>query len=230
MPKAQTILVVEDQKDLRDLVQRCLSGEGFDVIVTGDGQSGLSIAKEHRPDLVVLDLTLPGMDGLDVCRELRRDAQAGRLPVIVLSARGSEADRVLGLDIGADDYLTKPFSARELLARVRAILRRSQSTTSTSTLQKIGDLEIDPLQYEARFKGRTLQLRLSEFRVLQFLVTEPGRVFSRDEIIDAALERDTSVTERTIDVHVNKIRQSLGDSAAHIETVRGVGYRFRPTL
>jgi DNA-binding response OmpR family regulator len=233
MPAHETILLVEDQRDLRELVQRCLEHEGFDVIGTGDGAYGLQIAKQHRPDLLILDLTLPGMDGLEVCKALRRDAHAGRTPVIVLSARGSEDDRLLGFEYGADDYLGKPFSPRELLARVRAVLRRTNSQPNgvgggDSAIHRVGDLELNHLNHEILFRGRALSLRLSEFRVLAFLASAPGRAFSRDEIIDGALERDISTTERTIDVHINKIRQQLGeDGTPIIETVRGVGYRLR---
>lgn len=226
MSSATTILLVEDQRDLRDLVQRVLEKEGFDVIAVGDGESALDIARLHQPDLIILDLTLPTIDGLDVCRALRRDAKLIRLPVVILSARGSESDRILGLELGADDYLSKPFSGRELVARTRAVLRRSRPNPAESQTRKVGNLEIDALRHEARHSGRKLNLRRSEFNILNFLASEPGRAFSRDEIIDGALNREISVTERTIDVHITKIRQQLDEGAKILQTVRGIGYRL----
>lgn len=226
MSTSTTILLVEDQRDLRDLVQRVLEKEGFDVIAVGDGESALDIARLHQPDLIILDLTLPTIDGLDVCRALRRDAKLMRLPVVILSARGSESDRILGLELGADDYLSKPFSGRELVARTRAVLRRSRPNLAESQTRKVGNLEIDTLRHEARLSGRKLNLRRSEFNILNFLASEPGRVFSRDEIIDGALNREISVTERTIDVHITKIRQQLDEGVKILQTVRGIGYRL----
>src|ERR1041385_2182134 len=222
-----TILIVDDQKDLALRVQRSLEDAGFDVIIAVDGTTGLQIAKEHRPDLVLLDLTLPDIDGLQVCETLRRDLKAGAVPIIVLSARASEADRVRGLDRGADDYLIKPFNTQELLARVRAALRRAAMPRSGLSVVRSGELAIDLRSCHVTCGNKTVSLRHAEYRVLEALAREPGRVFSRDEIIDGALRRDSSVTERTIDVHITRLRQTLGTAGEAMETVKGIGYRLR---
>jgi two-component system phosphate regulon response regulator PhoB len=226
MSRRQTILIIDDQRELADVVQQSLEAEGYDVMKAVDGAAGLEIATRHRPDLVLLDLTLPDIDGLQVCETIRRDPKAGRVPIIVLSARASETDRVLGLDSGADDYLIKPFGGRELLARVRAALRRSKAAASRRNI-RCGALEIDLIHHRVLYEKKPVELRLAEYRVLEFLASEPGRAFTRDEIIDAALHRDSSVTERTIDVHITRIRHSLGRGADLIETIKGVGYRLR---
>jgi DNA-binding response OmpR family regulator len=222
-----TILVIDDHKELAELVQRSLSQQGFDVILAHDGPTGLRIAREHQPDLVVLDLTMPGMDGLEVCRELRQDPRGRKVPVIVLSARAGEEDRVIGLEQGADDYLIKPFSPRELLARVKAALRRSAMTQEGNAVIQSGDLTIDLQGHEATYGGKRLALLPSEFRILELLASRPGRTFTRDEIIDAALRQEEAVTERTVDVHITRLRKKLGAAADRIETVRTVGYKFR---
>lgn len=223
-----TILVIDDEKDLTELVRYNLEKEGFDVIGTPDGESGLEVAHAHRPDLVLLDLMLPGMDGLEVCRRLRAESRTSRVPVIMLTARASEADRVVGLEFGADDYLVKPFSPRELAARIKAVLRRCVAAAADpeEVLQR-GDLTLDCGRHEVRHGDRKVDLTAAEFRVLQFLMTRPGRVFSRSEIIDAALGKEDAVLDRTVDVHVTAIRRKLGAAGDRVETVRSVGYRFR---
>lgn len=221
-----TVLVIDDQRDLAELVERALMQEGFDVIIATDGASGLSIAKEHHPDLVILDLTMPGMDGLEVCKRLRADPRRGRVPILVLSARASEADRVMGLETGADDYVIKPFGAKELVARVKALLRRAAAPQQAAARLESGRLAIDFHQHRVTYDGTEVPLTAAEFRVLEFLAGEPGRVFSRDEIIAGAMQRDSTVTERTVDAHIAGIRKKLGEGAEHIETVRSVGYRF----
>ncbi len=222
-----TVLVIDDHKELAELVQRSLAQNGFDVIIANNGPSGLKIAREHRPDLVILDLTMPGMDGLEVCRQLRQDPRAGNTPVIVLSARAGEEDRVLGLEQGADDYLIKPFSPRELLARVKAALRRAAMTREGIAIIQSGELLIDLQGHEVKYSGKRLALLPTEFRVLELLASWPGRTFTRDEIIDAALRQEEAVTERTVDVHITRLRKKLGPAADQIETVRTVGYKFR---
>jgi DNA-binding response OmpR family regulator len=229
MSHRQTILIIDDQKELAEVVQQSLEADGYDVMKAFDGTAGLEIATNHRPDLVLLDLTLPDIDGLQVCEAIRRDPKVGRVPIIVLSARASEHDRVLGLDSGADDYLIKPFGGRELLARVRAALRRSHAAESRRHI-RCGALEIDLINHRVLYEKKPVELRLAEYRVLEFLATEPGRAFTRDEIIDAALHRDSSITERTIDVHITRIRHGLGKGADLIETIKGVGYRLRESM
>jgi two-component system alkaline phosphatase synthesis response regulator PhoP len=222
-----TILVIDDEKDLLELVRYNLEKEGFDVICTSDGESGVDIAVKHRPDLIVLDLMMPGLDGLEVCRRLRGDARSSRIPLIMLTARATEADRIIGLELGADDYVTKPFSPRELVARVKAVLRRAVQQEEPLEVIRQGDLIIDVRRHEITCAGKPVNLTATEFRILQYLASRPGQVLSRDQIIDAALGRDTDVFDRTVDVHITAIRRKLGAAAAHIETVRGFGYKFR---
>lgn len=225
--KKGTILVIDDEKDLIELVRYNLEKEGFDVIAATDGQAGLEVVKKHRPDLVVLDLMMPGLDGLQVCQRLRTDPRAGRIPLIMLTAKATEADRVVGLELGADDYITKPFSPREVIARVKAVLRRSVPQQDDRQLIRNGDVTIDLSGHEVTYRGQRVSLTATEFRILEFLAARPGRVFSRDEIIDAALGNDTAVFDRTVDVHITAIRRKLGDGGEQIETVRGFGYKFR---
>jgi DNA-binding response OmpR family regulator len=222
----RTILVIEDQKDLADLVQRRLAQEGFDVIVAMDGLSGLQIAKEHRPDLIVLDINMPGLDGLQVCQQLRSEPRHARLPILILSARASAADRVVGLELGADDYLVKPFVPRELVARVNAILRRAGDQLDQPAIIRSGDLVIDLHGHQVTHHGKPVTLTAAEFRILELLASHPGRAFSRDEIIEST-PRNDAVTARTVDAHIVGIRKALGEAGAHIQTVRSVGYRFR---
>ncbi len=222
-----TILVIDDERDLLELVRYNLEKEHLDVICASDGRSGLEIATKHRPDLIVLDLMMPGTDGLEVCRQLRGDARTARIPLIMLTARATEADRVVGLELGADDYVTKPFSPRELAARVKAVLRRSAMQEEPPEVIRAGSLIIDVRRHEVTCDGHAVHLTATEFKILQFLAGRPGRVSSRDEIIDAALGQDTAVFDRTIDVHITAIRRKLGKAGDYIETIRGFGYKFR---
>jgi two-component system alkaline phosphatase synthesis response regulator PhoP len=222
-----TILVIDDEKDLIELVSYNLKKEGFLVKSVLDGESGLTATARDLPDLVIVDLMLPGIDGLEVCRRLRSDIRTATIPIIMLTAKSAEPDRVLGLELGADDYVTKPFSPRELAARVKAVLRRTSQQTAPSTQIRCGDLTIDVTRREVSYGGKSIALTASEFRLLQFLAMHPGQVFSRSELIDGALGREISVVDRTIDVHVTGIRRKLGSGGEWIETVRGFGYRFR---
>jgi DNA-binding response OmpR family regulator len=224
--RKQTILVVDDQKDFAQLVERTLHQEGYDVILAADGTTGLRIAREHNPDLVVLDLTMPDIDGLEVCKALRSQPRHARLPILVLSARASAADRILGLELGADDYHIKPFVPRELAARVQAILRRSDSQMIRHAIINAGELVIDLDAHHVAYRGDKILLTAAEFRILELLASNPGKVFSRDEIIESALESKAAVTERTVDAHIAGIRKALKLAADHIETVRSIGYRF----
>jgi DNA-binding response OmpR family regulator len=225
-----TLLIIDDEKDLVELLRyNLVEKEGYDVISANDGQSGLEIAQRHKVDLIVLDLMMPGMDGLDVCRRLRADPRTNRVPLIMLTAKATEADRIVGLEMGADDYITKPFSPRELVARVKAILRRTTTQAEPQQVIRHGDLAIDVARHEVTWGGKGVSLTATEFRILQFLASKPGRVLSRDDIIDAALGRDANVFDRTIDVHITAIRRKLGKGADQIETIRGFGYKFRDT-
>ena len=224
-----TVLVIDDEKDLIELVRYNLEKEGFDVVAATDGRSGLDIASRHRPELIVLDVMMPGVDGLEVCRQLRGAEPTRQIPLIMLTARASEADRVVGLELGADDYVTKPFSPRELVARVKAVLRRSAPSDAREEgrILRHGDVVVDPARPEVRAEGKPVSLTATEFRILQYLASRPGRVLSRDEIIDAALGRGAVVLDRTIDVHITAIRRKLGRAGEMIETVRGFGYKLR---
>ena len=223
---AGTILVIDDEKDLIELVRYNLEKEGFDVVGAADGKAGLEVAREHRPDLILLDLMMPGLDGLEVCRRLRADGRTAGIPVILLTAKATEADRVVGLEMGADDYITKPFSPRELVARVKTRLRRAAGGEDLEIL-RCGDLVVDVPRHEVTWKGKSVVLTAAEFRILRFLAKSPGRVYSRSDILDGAFEKDAAVTDRTIDVHVMAIRKKLGKGGALLETVRGFGYKLR---
>ncbi len=220
------ILVIDDETDLIELVRYNLSKEGFEVSAAPDGESGLAAARRGAPDVVVVDLMLPGIDGLEVCRALRADDRTSHIPVIMLTAKNTESDRVVGLEIGADDYMTKPFSPRELAARIKAVLRRMTPRQAVTDLLKHGELSIDLQRHEVTCGTNAVNLTATEFRLLQFLAAHPGRVFSRSELIDGALGRDVTVLDRTIDVHIMSLRRKLGDCGERIETVRGFGYRF----
>ncbi len=220
------VLIIDDEKDLIELVRYNLGKEGFEVSGALDGESGLDAAGRDLPDIVIVDLMLPGIDGLEVCRRLRSEKRTAHIPIIMLTARSSESDRIVGLELGADDYVTKPFSPRELAARVKAVLRRTSAEAAPSKIIKRGPLTIDLTRREASFKGERIVLTATEFRLLHFFADHPGQVFSRGELIDGALGREISVVDRTIDVHVTALRKKLADCGDWIETVRGFGYRF----
>jgi two-component system phosphate regulon response regulator PhoB len=225
-----TVLVIDDEADLVELVRYNLDKEGFAVLAAADGESGLEAARRRKPDVIVLDVMMPGMDGLEVCRQLRSDERTRLIPLIMLTARAAEADRIVGLEMGADDYVTKPFSPRELTARIKAILRRSNPREQPARLIRHGNLVIDPQRHEVLYREAPLSLTATEFRILQFLAGRPGRVLSRNEILDAAMGEDSDVFDRTIDVHITAIRRKLGEAGRRIETVRGFGYKFNDRM
>lgn len=222
------VLVVDDEEDILELVRYNLSRNGFEVEGVASGEEALQAVARRRPDLVVLDLMLPGVDGLEVCRQLRQGAATRDLPVVMLTARGEEAEIVTGLELGADDYVAKPFSPRVLIARLKAVLRRRQaaSPAQDAPLER-GPLAIHPGRHEVRVSGEPIELTSTEFRILHLLARRPGWVFTRQQIIDEAQGEDAAVTSRSVDVHVVSIRRKLGDAKELIETVRGVGYRFQ---
>ncbi len=219
-------MVIDDERDLIELVQYNLEKEGFHVISAIDGEAGLALASEENPDVVLVDLMLPGIDGLEVCQRLRKSERTAGIPLIMLTAKSSESDRVVGLELGADDYVTKPFSPRELAARVKAVLRRTSTQKPASDILRRGGLSVDLARHEVTCNDEPVSLTATEFRLLQFLASRPGRVFSRADIIDGALGRDVVVLDRTIDVHVMSLRRKLGQCGDWIETVRGFGYKF----
>lgn len=222
------VLVVDDEPDLLELARYNLTQIGYDVACVASGEEALAHVRSHQPDLVILDLLLPGVDGWEVCKILKRDPRTATIPIMMLTARSEEADMVTGLELGADDYLTKPFSPRVLLARVKAALRRRQSEQAAeqSAISR-GDLVIYPGYYTVRVHEHPVRLTPTEFRILHLLAQRPGWVFSRYQIVDNVRGTDVSVTERSVDVHIAALRRKLGDSSEVIETVRGVGYRFK---
>jgi len=222
------ILVIEDEPDILEVIQYNLEREGAKVITCRNGEQGLSRIRTDNPDLVVLDLMLPGMDGVEVCRQVKADPVTRDIPVIMVTAKGEESDVVLGLGIGADDYITKPFSPKELVARVKVVMRRGPLRDTGSQSEQVvrGPLVIDMGRHEARLEGELLTLTPTEMRLLFFLASHPGRVFPRAHLLSRVIGEDALVTDRNIDVHVRSLRQKLGEQASLIETVRGVGYRF----
>jgi two-component system phosphate regulon response regulator PhoB len=227
MPK-ERILVVDDEEDLLELVKYNLTKEGYRVATVSSGEEAIRRARNDLPDLMVLDLLLPSVDGLEVCRVLKNDVRTKHIPIVMLTAKGEEADMVTGLEMGADDYLAKPFSPRVLIARIKAVLRRRrQAMADDETPIVIGDFVIHPGRHEVTVAGKPIDLTLTEFRLLQFLSQRPGWAFSRSQIVDAVKGEDYPVTERSVDVQVAGLRKKLGDHGVFVETVRGVGYRFK---
>lgn len=224
---SHTILLIEDEPDILDVVRYNLEQAGYGILAAGDGEEGLALAMSEIPDLVVLDLMLPGLDGIDVCKALREGEQTRDIPVLMLTARRDEVDRVRGLELGADDYVVKPFSPRELVLRVRAILRRSSDATADERI-RIGPLNIDLSEYRAWLDDEPLLLTATEFKLLTTLIDRQGRVQSREALLNAVWGYDYAGYGRTVDTHIRRLREKLGQHDQMIETVRGVGYRFSP--
>jgi DNA-binding response OmpR family regulator len=221
----KTILVVDDERNIVELVRLYLEKEGWAVITASDGEEALALHRRHEPDLVILDLMLPKVDGLEVCRELRR---RGDTPVLMLTARADDVDAIVGLEIGADDYVTKPFNPRALVARIKAILRRTEVSTRGARPVEVGDLRIDPRRREATIGDRRLDLRAREFDLLFALARDAGLVLTRDALLEDVWGTDFPGETRTVDVHVAEVRKKLGPEGPTIETVRGHGYRLLP--
>jgi DNA-binding response OmpR family regulator len=222
------ILVVDDERDLVDILKFNLQREQYDVVTAADGEKALEVARRDLPDLVILDLMMPGIGGLEVCRRLRADPRTSKVPVIVLTAKGEETDAVIGLAQGADDYVRKPFGVKELMARVAAHLR-AQTRAAEDEHPKVlrfGDLEIDSDRFIATLKGAELPFTTTELKLLRHLVSKKGRVFARNDLLDAVRGPDAIVTDRTVDVHVAAVRRKLGEYGDYLVTVRGVGYKF----
>jgi two-component system phosphate regulon response regulator PhoB len=231
MTKTHRILIIEDEPDITEVLKYNLEKNHYQVATAGSGEDGLQAARDTLPDLILLDLMLPGIDGLEVCRKLREDPRTRDLLVIMLTAKGTEADVVVGLTLGADDYIVKPFSTTELMARIKAVLRRVEhrEEEGENDVLKCGPITIDLRKHQARIAENIIELTLSEFKLLSFLIKKKGRVFTRDQLLDAVLGPDVFVTARNIDVHVAALRKKLGKYGSYIVTVRGVGYRFEET-
>jgi phosphate regulon transcriptional regulator PhoB len=223
---AGTVLVVDDERDIVELVRYHLEKDGFRCLVATDGPSALRLCREAGPDVLVLDRMLPGLDGLEITRQLRRDAATARLPIIMLTARADEVDRVVGLEVGADDYVVKPFSPRELVARVRALLRRTGEPPA-KTVTRMGVMTVDEGRHQVAVDGRAVELTAKEFGLLVALLRAGGRVLSREQLLDAVwgYANAAEIESRTVDVHIRRLREKLGAAARHIVTVKGAGYR-----
>jgi two-component system, OmpR family, alkaline phosphatase synthesis response regulator PhoP len=228
----ETVLVVDDERDILELVKYNLDKEGYQVVTVTTGEDALLATHNKMPDIILLDLMLPGVDGLEVCRRLKTDPKTSAIPVVMLTAKGDEADVVTGLELGAADYVTKPFSPRVLTARIRAVLRRGEAAESTASVIRIKDLVIHPGRHQVSVNDRQVDLTASEFRIVVFLARRPGWVFTRQQIVDAAQGDDVFVserfvTDRSVDVHMVSLRRKLGEAGSYIETVGGVGYRLQ---
>ncbi len=227
MTNGKKIIVIEDEPDIQEVIVHNLLRDGYQVDATLNGERGLELVRSLEPDLVLLDLMLPGLDGVEICRRIKADPRTRTVSIIMVTARGEESDVVLGLGLGADDYVCKPFSPRELMERVKAVLRRGplQDYQSRERIV-VGDAVIDSGRHEVRVAGRRIDLTASEFRLLHCLASQPGRVFTRDQLLNQVVGEDTFIDDRNIDVHVGAVRRKLGSHRVLVETVRGVGYRF----
>jgi len=224
---AQKIMVVDDEPDAVDLVEFNLKNAGFDVIAAEDGVDALQKARKFAPDLILLDVMLPEIDGLEVCKMLRRDPATSGIPIIMLTAKAAEIDRVLGLELGADDYVTKPFSPRELVLRVKNLLRRRMSDDEKSEFMHFGDLVVDVAGHGVLVNGKAIELTATEFKLLRVLAQRRGRVQSRDQLLKDVWDYDSMIDTRTVDTHMRRLREKLGKASKYLDTVRGVGYRFQ---
>jgi two-component system, OmpR family, phosphate regulon response regulator PhoB len=223
------ILIIEDERNLTQALEYNFKREGYEVAVAHDGLEGLRKAQTLLPDVIVLDLMLPSLSGLDICRELRRGERTRHLPILMLTARSEETDQVVGFTTGADDYVTKPFNTKVLMQRVKALQRRAESRTETSDVIDVCNIRIDRVRHQVTSDGKPVEVTPTEFRLLECLLRQPGRAFTRHQLMDAAIGEGSIVLERTIDVHVKTLRRKLGLGEL-IETVRGVGYRFREQI
>lgn len=220
------ILVVDDEPDAVELVEFNLKNAGFEVITAAGGSEALKKARSTLPDLILLDLMIPEVDGLEVCKLLRRDAATAGIPILMLTAKAAEIDRVLGLELGADDYVTKPFSPRELMLRIKGLLRRRETTETKAERMQFGDLVLDVPAHSVTVNNKRVELTATEFKLLTILAHRRGRVQSRDQLLKDVWEYDNVIDTRTVDTHMRRLREKLGKAAKHLDTVRGVGYRF----
>jgi len=220
------ILIIEDERDIVEILEYNLKREGYRVAKAYDGISGLKMAESKIPSLILLDLMLPGLSGLDICRKLKKDDRTATIPIIMLTAKGTETDKVVGLEVGADDYLTKPFSTKELIARIKAILRRYEKPSPPTVALKFKYLEIDTERHEVKANGKLAELTAKEFQLLFYLASNPGHVYSREQLLDTVWGIEVAIETRTVDVHMRRLREKLGKAGDHLLTLRGVGYKF----
>jgi two-component system alkaline phosphatase synthesis response regulator PhoP len=222
------ILIIEDEKDITEAIEYNLSKEGYKISKAFDGTTGFKSAQAKIPDLIILDLMLPGMDGFEVCKQLKKDPKTANLPIIILTAKSGEVDKVLGLELGADDYITKPFSMRELVARVKTVLKRYEKKEKPAA-KKLGfaNVQIDLEKHEVTVGAKLVELTAKEFSLLQYLVENEGRAFSREHLLDHVWGIEVAIETRTVDVHIKRLREKLGKASDHILTLRGVGYKFK---
>jgi len=227
MKQMPTILIIDDEPDILDLLSYNLKKEGFSILTAKDGISGKEAARNSNPDLIILDLMLPGIDGLELCRMLKKDHKTALTPIIMLTARGQETDKITGLETGADDYVTKPFSVREITARVKALLRRTRKESTGNEVYDFGGLHADLSTHEVKLNGRVITLSPLEFRLLKFFITHQERVYNRDQLLDLVWGDEAFVEPRTVDVHIRRLREKIEPEGARlIKTIRGTGYRF----
>ncbi len=220
------ILIIEDDRDIVEMVEYNLKEQGYETVSAFNGKQGIKSAEKEQPDLIILDIMLPVTDGFEVCRILKNHQKTAHIPIIILSAKSQEIDKVVGLELGADDYVTKPFSPRELIARIRAILRRGHENKHAQKMER-GDIVIDGAKHKILVSDKEILLTFTEFKLLEFMARRPGIVFSRDQILDAVLGNEAVVCDRTVDAHIKSLRHKLGKAKDYIETVRGAGYRFK---
>ena len=226
MPK-ETVLIVEDDEDILGLLEYNVEAAGYHPVVAADGATALAKARQHNPDLILLDLMLPGMDGFEVCKELKKMPETAAAPIIILTARGEEVDRIVGLELGADDYVVKPFSPREVILRIKAILRRNTPTEPSRQVWKQEGLAVDLDAHKVEVDAEEVQLTATEFKLLSELIRSQGRVQTRDQLLNSVWGYEFDGYARTVDTHVRRLRQKIGQYCKFVETVRGVGYRFR---
>lgn len=227
MPKLMAeILIIEDERDIVETLEYNLKKEGYRVAKAYDGISGLKMAESKIPSLILLDLMLPGLNGLDICRQLKKNDRTAGVPIIMLTAKGTETDKVVGLEVGADDYLTKPFSLKELIARIKAVFRRCEKPSAPTVVIKFKNIEIDTERHEVRANGKLVELTAKEFQLLFYLASNSGHAYSREQLLDAVWGIDVAIETRTVDVHMRRLREKLGRAGRHLLTLRGVGYKF----
>lgn len=225
-PTGKKVLIADDEEDVLALVTGSLKAAGFATLNADDGPSALASAREHLPALIVLDLMLPGMSGLEVCKVLKSEASTKHIPILMLTAKSDEVDRILGFELGADDYMTKPFSPRELVLRVQSVLRRTNAPAEPADILKLGDITVDRVRHQVTIRGKELDLTATEFKLLSTLIERRGRVQSRDVLLNDVWGYESAIDTRTVDTHVRRLREKLGKAADCIETIRGFGYRM----